>query len=166
MLKPKTILALFEDGSDEAMKFALPYAADMLRKIIKEDEDAAEAQYIKDEQEGKAMENDMTNLETDGVFFQCTSCGQCFLLPFKNCPNCHREVDNIIPSDVIVRKDPIKTEELCEACQRTIDCASLPCRECEMHDVECEAGSGEHFICKCACIAEGEPCPFYIEYKE
>ena len=75
MLKPETILALFEDGSDEAIKFALPYAADILRKIIKENEDAAEAQYIKDEQEGKAMENDMTNLETDGVFFQCISCG-------------------------------------------------------------------------------------------
>lgn len=166
MLKPKTILALFEDGSDEAMKFALPYAADMLRKIIKEDEDAAEAQYIKDEQEGKAMENDMTNLETDGIFFQCTNCGQCFLFPFKTCPSCHKEVDKVIPVNTAIKTDPIKTEELCEACQRTIDCASLPCRECEMHDVECEAGSGEHLICKCACIAEGEPCPFYIEYKD
>jgi hypothetical protein len=166
MLKPKTILALFEDGSDEAMKFALPYAADMLRKIIKENEDAAEAQYIKDEQEGKAMENDMTNLETDGILFQCTNCGQCFLFPFKTCPNCHKEINKVITTNLLVRANPIKTETLCDTCQRSIDCAFLPCCDCEMSDVECEAGSEEHYICKCTCVAEGEPCPFYIEYKE
>lgn len=160
MLKPKTILTLFEDGSDEAMKFALPYAADMLRKIIKKNEDAAEAQCIKD------MEDDMTNLETDSIFFQCTSCGQCFLFPFKICPHCHKKVDNIIPTNTTIRKNSIKTKELCENCQRTIDCVFLPCRDCEMSDVECEAGSGEHYICKCTCVAEGEPCPFYIERKE
>ena len=166
MLKPKTILALFEDGSDEAMKFALPYAADMLRKIIKENEDAAEAQYIKDEQEGKAMENDMTNLETDGIFFQCTSCGQYFLFPFKICPNCHKEVDKIISANILVKSNPIKTKELCDTCQHLIDCDFLRCYECEMSDMEYEAGSGEHYICKCDCIAEGKPCPFYIKHTE
>ena len=162
MLKPKTILALFEDGSDEAMKFALPYAADILRKIIKEDEDAAEAQYIKDEQEGKAMENDMTNLETDDIFFQCTNCGQYFIFPFKTCPHCHKEVHKVIPVNTAIKTDPIKTDVLCDNCQRSVDCAYISCCDCEMGDMEYEAGSGEHYVCKCTCVADGEPCPFYI----
>ena len=166
MLKPKTILALFEDGSDEAMKFALPYAADMLRKIIKENEDAAEAQYIKDEQEGKAMENNVTNLETDGLFFQCTSCGRYFLFPFNTCPNCHKKVDKIISKNTVVMNDPIKTEELCNTCQHLIDCDFLPCHDCEMSEMEHCDDSEEHYICKCDCIAEGEPCPFYVEHTK
>ena len=166
MLKPETILALFEDGSDEAMKFALPYAADMLRKIIKENEDAAEAQYIKDEQEGKAMENDMTNLETDGAFFRCTSCG-CLSFSCKICPNCHRKVDKIISTNTAIRNIPIKTDGLCKTCQRYNDCESLLCCDCEMHDMEYEPedGLGEHYVCKCISIDEGEPYPFYIKRK-
>lgn len=84
MLKPKTILALFEDGSDEAMKFALPYAADILRKIIKEKEEEEEAQYIKDEQEGKLMESSFP-IKTEELCMGCLRRKECFFLRCEDC---------------------------------------------------------------------------------
>ena len=78
--------------------------------------------------------------------------------------NCHKKVDNIIPINAAVRKNLIKTEELCNTCQHLIDCDFLPCHDCEMSEMEHCDDSEEHYICKCDCIAEGEPCPFYIEH--
>lgn len=84
MLKPKTILALFEDGSDEAMKFALPYAADILRKIIKVREEEEETQYIKDEQEGKLMENSFP-IKTEELCSNCLRRKECYFLRCEEC---------------------------------------------------------------------------------
>lgn len=108
MLKPKTILALFEDGSDEAVKFALPYAADVLRKVIKEIEEE-EARYIKDEQEGKLMENS-SPIKTEELCSGCLRRKECFFLRCEDCGLAHYDDDE---DDYCCRCDSILLGECC-----------------------------------------------------
>lgn len=158
MLKPETILALFEDGSEEALNFALPYAADMMRKIIKKEEDHRKIFKI-------PQTEDTTFLIRDGQFYHCNRCKTTVLIPNEVCVGCGSKVIDIVSygdykKSLGQEEKHEKSSELCTNCLVTKRCREQEeCYGCSMSCVEKEG----HIGCRCDGISVGEYCPYYIK---